>query len=49
MGLLIMWFVLLIEESVVLKDGDIFQEMSALGLPLSFQTSKNVSCKFNFI
>ncbi|KNA23952.1 hypothetical protein SOVF_020440 isoform B [Spinacia oleracea] len=32
-----------ITESVVLKDGDIFQEMSALGLPLSFQTSKNSS------
>ncbi|KAL2939569.1 Trimethylguanosine synthase [Bienertia sinuspersici] len=28
------------EESVLIEDGDLFGEMSALGLPLSFQTSK---------
>lgn len=31
------------EESVVMEDADLSQEMSALGLPLSFQTSKQHS------
>ncbi|CAO2831743.1 unnamed protein product [Amaranthus hypochondriacus] len=33
------------EESVIMEDADLSQEMSALGLPLSFQTSKQSSAQ----
>uniref|UniRef100_A0A7C9DNC7 Uncharacterized protein n=1 Tax=Opuntia streptacantha TaxID=393608 RepID=A0A7C9DNC7_OPUST len=31
------------EDSIVMEDDDLIQQMSALGLPFSFQTSKQVS------